>query len=166
MVIVLMGVSGSGKTTVGEALASVLAWPFVDADAYQPPANVAKMRAGHALDDDDRKPWLDALVVELQRIQAGGGNAVLACSALKQVYRDRLAAAGELRYVHLSGDYATIAARVASRHHRYMPATLLDSQYATLEPPTTALTVDISLPVPAQVALIVGSLPAHVPAAP
>jgi gluconokinase len=146
MIVVVMGVSGSGKTVVGQALASALGWPFIEGDDYHPPANVAKMAAGTPLDDDDRWPWYDRLAAEMAAILAGGGNAVLACSALKQSYRDRLARVakkpGDVRFVHLKGDYDTIATRLATRQHRYMPASLLGSQLATLEDPADAIVVD------------------------
>lgn len=158
MIVVLMGVSGSGKSTVGAALAAALGWPLVDADDLHPPANVAKMAAGVPLTDDDRWPWLDRVVAELRRITADGTNVILACSALKQVYRDRLAAAGDVRFVHLRGDPETIGARLASRHHRYMPATLLGSQFAALEAPDDAIDVDVAMSVDAQVRTIVDAL--------
>jgi len=153
-----MGVSGSGKSTVGAALAAALGWPLVDADDLHPPENVAKMAAGVPLTDDDRWPWLDRIVAELRRITADGPNVILACSALKQRYRDRLAAAGDVRFVHLRGDRETIAARLASRRHRYMPATLLGSQFAALEVPSDAIDVDIATSVDAQVRAIVDAL--------
>jgi len=158
MIVVLMGVSGSGKSTVGAALAVALGWPLVDADDLHPPENVAKMAAGIPLTDDDRWPWLDRVVAELRRMTADGTNVILACSALKQVYRDRLAAAGDVRFVHLRGDPQTIGRRLASRHHRYMPATLLGSQFATLEAPHDAIDVDITMSVDAQVRTIVAAL--------
>jgi len=158
MIVVLMGVSGSGKSTVGAALAVALGWPLVDADDLHPPENVAKMAAGIPLTDDDRWPWLDRVVAELRRMTADGTNVILACSALKQVYRDRLAAAGDVRFVHLRGDPQTIGRRLASRHHRYMPATLLGSQFATLEAPHDAIDVDITRSVDAQVRTIVAAL--------
>jgi len=158
MIVVLMGVSGSGKSTVGAALAVALGWPLVDADDLHPPENVAKMAAGVPLTDDDRWPWLDRIVAELRRITADGTNVILACSALKQRYRDRLAAAGDVRFVHLRGDRETIAARLASRRHRYMPATLLGSQFAALEVPSDAIDVDIATSVDAQVRAIVDAL--------
>ncbi len=154
MIVVVMGVSGCGKTTVGQALAASLGWPFFDGDDFHPEANVARMAAGIALTDDDRWPWLDRIAAEMRAVQAGGGNAVLACSALKQAYRDRIAAAGDVRFVHLVGDAKTIGARLAERRHRYMPATLLASQFAALEPPPEAITVDVRDDVGAQVAAI------------
>jgi gluconokinase len=158
MIVVLMGVSGSGKSTVGAALASALGWPLIDADDLHPPENVAKMAAGIPLTDEDRWPWLDRVVDELRRVSAGGGNVVVACSALKQRYRDRLARAGDVRFVHLRGDPETIAARLASRRHRYMPATLLGSQFSTLEVPTDAIDVDIDASVDEQVRTITDAL--------
>lgn len=154
MIVVVMGVCGCGKSTVGAALAKSLQWPFLDADDFHPAANVAKMAAGLPLTDEDRGPWLDRIADELRELLARGGHAVLACSALKQSYRDRLARAGDVRFVHLAGDYDTIASRLAARQHRYMPATLLASQFATLEPPADALEVDLREPVDAQVAAI------------
>jgi gluconokinase len=158
MIVVVMGVAGSGKTTVGTALAEALGWPFRDADDYHPPENVAKMSAGIPLRDEDRWPWLARVASEMRRVAGQEGNAVLACSALKQAYRDRLATAGDVRFVHLAGDYDTIASRLAQRHHKYMPATLLGSQFATLEPPADALEIDIRDSVEGQVAKIRAAL--------
>jgi gluconokinase len=154
MIVVLMGVSGSGKTVVGQALAADLGWPFVDADDYHPEANVAKMAAGIPLEDADRFPWLDLLAEKMAAVSRRGGDAVLACSALKEAYRERLSRAGEVRFVHLKGDYDTIAARVAARKHRYMPATLLASQFAALEEPKDAVVVDVRQTIAQQVAEI------------
>jgi gluconokinase len=158
MIVVLMGVSGSGKTVVGQALAAELGWPFFDGDDFHPPANVARMAAGTPLEDADRWPWLDRLASEMAKVNASGGNAVLACSALKQAYRDRLCRAGDVRFVHLEGDPETIASRLAARSHRYMPPTLLASQFATLEAPADAIVVDVRDPVPTQVARIRAAL--------
>jgi gluconokinase len=158
MIVVLMGVSGSGKTVVGQALAANLGWPFFDGDDFHPPANVAKMAAGTPLTDADRWPWLDRLAAEMAAVTAHGSNAVLACSALKRAYRDRLERAGSVRFVHLKGDDETIAARLAGRAHRYMPPTLLASQFATLEEPKDAIVVDIRDPIPVQVAKIRSAL--------
>jgi carbohydrate kinase (thermoresistant glucokinase family) len=151
MIVVVMGVTGCGKSTVGAALAERLGWRFLDADDFHPPANVAKMAAGTPLADEDRWPWLDRLASELRTIEAAGGNGVLACSALKEAYRSRIGAAGDVRFVHLAGDQATIASRLADRKHRYMPASLLASQFATLERPANAVEVDVRLPVERQV---------------
>ena len=158
MIVVVMGVSGSGKSTVGAALAAALGWPMIDADDLHPPENVAKMASGTPLTDDDRWPWLDRVVDALRERTRGGGNVVLACSALKQRYRDRLARAGDMRFVHLRGAPETIAARIANRRHRYMPATLLASQYEALEPPPDAIDVDITASVAEQVRTIVAAL--------
>ena len=154
MIVMLMGVTGCGKTTVGRALAQSLGWAFYDADDYHPPASVAKMASGVPLTDDDRWPWLDRIAELLMRAQQGGSHAVLACSALKQIYRDRIARAGDVHVVYLKGDLATIEARLATRRHKYMPASLLPSQFATLEEPTNALVVDIRKEVAVQVAAI------------
>ncbi|HTQ01327.1 MAG TPA: gluconokinase [Casimicrobiaceae bacterium] len=154
MIVVLMGVCGCGKTTVGKALAADLGCRFLDADDFHPPANVAKMASGEPLTDDDRWPWLDRIATELRQILARGEHAVLACSALKETYRARLKRAGDVRIVYLKGDYATIEARLALRRHEYMPASLLPSQFAALEEPTDAFVVDIREAVAAQVAHI------------
>jgi gluconokinase len=158
MIVVLMGVCGCGKTTVGRALAESLGWPFHDADDFHPPANVAKMASGTPLTDDDRWPWLDRLVDEMRRALAGNGHAVIACSALREAYRERLAKAGDVRFVHLAGDHDTIAARLSTRAHHYMPASLLDSQFAALEPPRNAIIVDVRLSVDEQVQSIRAAL--------
>jgi len=149
-----MGVCGCGKTTVGEALAQAIGCRFLDADDFHPPANVEKMAGGVPLTDDDRWPWLDRIAEELGQILAEGEHAVLACSALKEAYRQRLKRAGDVRIVYLEGDEATIAARLADRQHKYMPPMLLPSQFATLEVPTDALVVDIRQPIATQVDFI------------
>jgi gluconokinase len=147
MIVVLMGVSGSGKTAVGELLARALGWPYIDADDYHPPANVEKMRSGHPLTDADRWPWLDRLNELMLAQDAKGQSAVVGCSALKQAYRDRLAKGlTDVRWVHLKGGFELIMTRLQTRTHRYMPASLLQSQFDTLETPQDALTIDISDP--------------------
>ena len=146
--LVVMGVSGSGKSTVGAALAQRLRLPFADADDFHPPANIAKMTSGQPLTDDDRWPWLDALGVWLAERPDG---AVLSCSALRRSYRDRLRRyCPELEFVHLHGAPEVIQRRQASRPGHFMPASLLASQFATLEPlerdePGTVLDVDQSV---------------------
>ncbi|MGV0743438.1 gluconokinase [Mycolicibacterium sp. XJ870] len=130
--IVVMGVSGSGKSTVGAALAQRLRVPFADADDFHPPANIAKMTAGHALNDDDRYPWLDAIGEWLAARQAGG---VMSCSALKRKYRDQLRRhRADVEFLHLAGSLEVIGRRQASRPGHFMPAALLASQFDTLEP--------------------------------
>jgi gluconokinase len=135
--VVVMGVSGSGKSTLGRALADALAAPFLEGDDYHPPANVAKMSAGIALQDGDRWPWLDALGLALGDAVRRHEVAVCACSALKRAYRDRLRAQSDvpILLVCLSADPALIRRRMAMRPGHFMPASLLDSQLATLELP-------------------------------
>jgi gluconokinase len=140
VIVVVMGVSGSGKSTVGALLAERLGVGFLDADEFHPPANVAKMAAGVPLTDADRKPWLERLNAELKRRK----DAVLACSALKASYRRALAHGVDCRFVHLRGPIELIRARMQVRRHRYMPASLLESQFAILEPPADAIAVDIA----------------------
>ncbi len=135
-----MGVSGCGKSTVGALLAQRLGVEFLDADEFHPPENVAKMAAGLPLTDEDRKPWLERLNAELRKRQ----NAVLACSALRESYRRILAEGTECRFVHLRGSIELIRSRMQDRVHRYMPASLLESQFAALEPPAQAIEVDIA----------------------
>lgn len=148
MMIIVMGVSGAGKSTVGEALATHLGCDFLDADEFHPPENVAKMTSGIPLVDADRWPWLDILNAELRAREAAERNAVLACSALKEAYRVRLLGGlGKVRLVFMHADIGFIGARIATRKHKYMPASLLESQFATLEAPHNALPVHASLPV-------------------
>lgn len=147
MVIVLMGVSGTGKTTVGERLAAALEAGFAEGDAYHPPANVEKMRCGIPLDDDDRWPWLEILSREIGRWLDEGRTMVLTCSALKASYREVLKGGRDgVVFVHLKGDEALIEARLEQRRGHYMPASLLRSQIDALEEPEDAITVDIADP--------------------
>jgi gluconokinase len=134
MIILVMGVSGSGKTTVGEKLADRLRWEFADADEFHPPANVAKMRAGHPLTDDDRASWLRGIARWIDDHVAAGKPGVVTCSALKRAYRDRLRRP-QVRIVYLDGDRELIARRMADRRGHFFPAKLLDSQFRELEPP-------------------------------
>jgi len=143
MVILLMGVTGSGKTTVGRALAESLRWQFIDADDFHPPSNVAKMRAGIPLDDADRSPWLAALRTHIVGWLSSEANVVLACSALKQAYRDEVVVSPDVRLVYLRGSSQLITARLRERHGHYMDPNLLSSQFATLEEPRDALVVDV-----------------------
>lgn len=145
---VVMGVAGSGKSVIGAALARALGMPFLDADDLHPADNVARMRAGIPLTDADRAGWLDAIAVRLSAATRAGAGLVVACSALKRAYRDRLrAGAPTVRFVFLRGDRELIAARLGQRRGHFMPPALLDSQLATLEEPDAderAWTVDVS----------------------
>lgn len=157
--IVVMGVSGCGKSTVGALLAERLGWPFEDGDSFHPPANVEKMRSGTPLTDEDRWPWLAAIAARIASAREGGEGVVVACSALKRSYRDALRAGhADIRFLHLTGEPALIMARQAARQGHYMPASLVASQFATLEPPDTEadvidLDVDPEPPVIVQKAL-------------
>ena len=149
--LVLMGVSGSGKSTVGETLAARLGWPYEDADQFHPASNVAKMSAGHPLTDEDRWPWLKAIATEIDRVCDAGGRVVIGCSALKRAYRDVLSHhRTDIRLVYLKGTQALIAERLGRRKGHFMPPGLLASQFNTLEPPTSdehPVTVSIDAPV-------------------
>ena len=135
-VLVVMGVSGSGKSTIGDQLAQRLGWSYEDGDKFHPASNVAKMSAGHPLTDEDRWPWLQAIADEIDRVCESGRHAVIACSALKRAYRDILAhRRSDVRIVFLKGTEALIAKRLAQRKHHFMPPGLLASQFKTLEPP-------------------------------
>jgi gluconokinase len=151
VIVVVMGVSGVGKTTIGQALAATLGWRYLDADDHHPAANVAKMAAGTPLGDADRWPWLEKLNSLLQEET----NAVLGCSALKEAYRARLTTGlKEFRIVYLHGSFELLSKRAAGRKHRFMPASLLKSQFEALEPPAGAIEVDVARPVAACVAAI------------
>lgn len=134
--VVVMGVAGSGKTTVASELAKRLGWVYADGDGFHPPANVAKMTSGQPLDDADREPWLRAIAAWIDERSAAGETGVVACSALKRAYRDILrSAAGPVRIVYLKGEGALIKDRMARRAGHFMPTSLLDSQFRTLEEP-------------------------------
>jgi gluconokinase len=160
--LVVMGVSGCGKTTLGRALAVAVDAVFLDADDFHSAQNVEKMRAGIPLSDNDRIPWLATLNVEMKRRLARGESVVLACSALKQSYRDAIAAAiTRVDWVFLDGPYEVIAERIRVRSAvtgHYMPADLLRSQFDALEPPQNAITVTVGLPTDAQIACVKTSL--------
>jgi carbohydrate kinase (thermoresistant glucokinase family) len=162
MLVLVMGVSGCGKTTLGRLLAERLGANFLDGDDFHPEANVRKMAGGTALDDDDRRPWLARLNAELRAGAARGDSAVLACSALKATYRAWL---GEglprLDTVFLYADPAVIRDRLAARSHRYMPASLLQSQLDTLEAPADAIGVDVAQAPDACVSQVLAALEAR-----
>ena len=144
MIVVLMGVSGSGKTTIGTLLAERMGAAFADADDYHPAANKAKMAAGHPLNDEDRQPWLETLNALMRSWSEAGAGGVLACSALKESYRATLSSGmpkGTVRFVLLDGSKALIEERLAHRKHEFMNSKLLESQFATLEAPADALRV-------------------------
>jgi gluconokinase len=150
LVIVLMGVSGCGKSTIGAALSRRLGWPFRDADSFHPPANVAKMSRGMPLTDEDRWPWLAAIAQWIDERCAADEHGIVSCSALKRAYRDRIVGARSgVRLVYLKGDMNLIAQRLRRRKHHFMPASLLESQFAALEEPgadENPLIVSIALP--------------------
>jgi gluconokinase len=135
VIVIVLGVSGAGKTTVGKLLARGLGWQFLEADDFHPSANIEKMRSGRPLIDEDRWPWLERLREEIKRLVAAGENAVLACSALKRTYRAYLRVSDEVKFVFLRGDYALIEKQLRSRHSHFMKANLLQSQFDDLEEP-------------------------------
>ena len=143
MIILVMGVSGSGKTTIGALLAATLHWQFQDADSFHPAANVAKMRRGMPLSDADRLPWLLAMQQAIAEWQKAGIHTVLACSALKAEYRQCLCQAAPMKQVYLKGSFALVQQRLQQRQQHYMKADLLQSQFDTLEEPNDALVIDI-----------------------
>lgn len=135
LALVVMGVSGAGKTTVGRALAAALGWPFVEGDELHPAANIARMSAGTPLTDADRAPWLAAVAAAIGDHEERAVDVVVTCSALRRAYRDRLRAGHpSVRFLHLTADAAVLRARLAHRTGHFLPATLLASQLATLEP--------------------------------
>jgi gluconokinase len=143
MVVIVMGVTGAGKTTVGRLLAERSGWEFADADDFHPPSNVEKMRQGIPLNDNDRRPWLEHLRNQVTRWLAGQRNVVLACSALKRSYRQELEVGPEVRFVYLRGSANLIADRLRSRQGHFAGAQILAGQFADLEEPENALTVEI-----------------------
>jgi gluconokinase len=144
MIVILMGVSGVGKTTVGQILSDKLGWPLFDADEFHSAASIEKMRSGIALEDADRWPWLDRMNAMIRQKEARGESVLLACSALKQIYRDRLAkGTAEVCWVYLKGSFELIRQRLEARKGHYMKAGLLESQFAALEEPRDALSFGI-----------------------
>ena len=143
MIVVLMGVTGAGKTTIGNLLAQRLGWELVDADSFHSPANVEKIKLGIPLDDADRAPWLKSLHKAIQQWFAEHRNVVLACSALKKTYRDQLFIGSEVKLVYLKGSYDLIDQRLRLRHGHFATEKILASQFAALEEPDDAITVEI-----------------------
>lgn len=160
--LIVMGVSGSGKSTIAEALGQRLGWRFEDGDGFHPPSNVEKMRAGHPLTDEDRWPWLNAIADEIARVCERREHVIIACSALKHAYRDvLLRGRDDVRFVFLKGTKELIAERLAQRKGHFMPPGLLASQFETLEPPEASehvITVSIDETVEAIVDGIVRQL--------
>ena len=146
MIVIVMGVVGSGKTTVGRLLADQLAWEFADADDFHPPSNVHRIHHGIALTDDDRWPWLQALHEAITRWLSEGRNVVLACSALKRAYRRELEVGPDVRFVYLKGSADLIAERLRLRQGHFADDKILASQFADLEEPEGAVTVEIAAP--------------------
>jgi gluconokinase len=148
--LVVMGVSGSGKSTLADLLSKRLGWPFRDADEFHPPENIAKMSAGHPLNDEDRAPWLAAIAAWVDRERAAGKHAIVTCSALKRAYRDVLIGSrDDVGLIFLQGERDVIHARMAARKDHFMPKSLLDSQLATLQPPASeerALSLKVDAP--------------------
>lgn len=144
MVIVLMGPTGAGKTTVGEILSRELGWEFADADNFHSAANVEKMSKGIGLTDEDRKPWLAALRRKIEQWIASGQNGILACSALKEAYRRELNIGPQVRWIYLKGTFEELTQRVQARQGHYAKKELVVSQFAALEEPKDAITIDVS----------------------
>jgi len=161
LIIVVMGVSGAGKSTVGKALAQALNACFIEGDAFHPKANIDKMKSGQALTDIDRAEWLGNLANELAMTAT---NAVLACSALKQAYRDRLCKdlCQPISFVYLEAQIGTIAQRIMRREAHFMPISLLDSQFDALEPPEDAIRIDANLPILSIVSMVAEMFRQHI----
>ena len=154
MVVIVMGVAGSGKTTIAGELARELSWDFLDADSFHSPASVAKMKSGTPLDDADRAPWLQALRQEINRYIYEKRNLALACSALKESYRKQLMAGPEVKLVYLKGTFDVLQQRLLHRTGHFMGETLLASQLEALEEPEDAILVDVRLPMPKKISEI------------
>ena len=165
MVLLMMGVAGSGKTLIGSMLAKSLNWIFADADEFHPPANIEKMSRGIALTDEDREPWLRAMRAAIEGWTKSGENAVLACSALKQRYREVLTSGTPTRTIFLKGSPDLIQRRLLERQNHFMKSEMLTSQFADLEEPAAAMVVDISQTPEQIVAAIKRNLRDSVPSA-
>ena len=146
MIVILMGVSGSGKTTIGRLLAHDLGWDFYDADDFHSPDNIAKMSRGLALSDGDLQPWRKSLRVLILDCLKSGKQAVIACSALKETYRIALRVNDNVQFVYLKGSFEQIKTRLTDRRNHFMTTNLLADQFATLEEPLDAVPIDISIP--------------------
>ena len=159
MIVIVMGVSGSGKTTIGNLLANHLGWQFYEGDNFHSQESIKKMASGVPLTDDDRAPWLERLRDVMGQCRNAGADAVIACSALRQSYRTYLAeGASDVRIVYLKGDYDAIRERIIRRHGHFMKDTLLQSQFSVLEEPTDAIVVYVSEEPQAIITKIVGEL--------
>jgi gluconokinase len=147
MILIITGVSGSGKTTVGKLVAQQLGWTFYEGDDFHPEANIKKMQSGHPLNDEDRIPWLESLRKLIEKLVADKTSAVIACSALMESYRKILSdGLSEVRFVYLKASYEEIYPRLIARHGHFMPPELLQSQFETLQPPNDAIVVDATAP--------------------
>jgi gluconokinase len=143
-IVLITGVAGSGKTTIGTRLAQRLGWPYVEADDFHPPANRERMACGLPLDDADRVPWLAALRARMDEVRAAGGRAVVSCSALREAHREQLAGGcDDVLLVHLAGDFDTIHGRAVQRQGHFFDPALVGSQFDALEPPRDALAIDV-----------------------
>jgi gluconokinase len=158
MIILVMGTTGAGKTTVGKLLADRVGWTFLDADDFHPPANIEKMKHGIPLTDADRVPWLANIQAELVRLSHLNQDAVLACSALKQSYRDQLSAGLDLRIVYLRGTYDQMKHHIEARHGHFAGEAILAAQFGDLEEPKDALVLDVSHPPKDLVAEVISGL--------
>jgi gluconokinase len=142
VIVIIMGTTGAGKTTIGTVLAAQLNWQFADADTFHPAANIEKMSHGIPLNDADRAPWLEAMHKAILDWNAAGKNVVLACSALKRAYREQLRPSPEVKIIYLKGDYALFAERIRHRHGHFAGPAILAGQFADLEEPDDAITLD------------------------
>jgi len=159
LILIITGVSGSGKTTIGKLVAQQLNWPFYEGDDFHPAANIQKMKSGQPLNDEDRIPWLESLRELIEKLITEKQSAVIACSALKELYRKILSdGLSEVRFVYLKASYKQIYPRLIARHGHFMPAELLKSQFETLEPPNDAIVVNAMEPADVIASFIVNQL--------